>query len=555
MPEHDRLHALISEFCADVPDHADAAPWIRGLLAPGLQDGELFRLAFERGQSASWQGQSLAQATAPLLGFMAHALAATGSPRSGSGPSDTPALADSGARLTRAVQYLQEGHAAVQGALNRTLLSIQSQLIGWAESGDFHARVVRELEALTGIVAVAAGKPDENNRYVTEFANPAAIRYLEDIARRHIDTRFQSDDLGRLPPTLRAMVKGELQTAGRYSSDPGLQNYLELHIAHGFQSVAAFPLFDRGGVPRLVYTLWGKYPGQFESEPMRVWLSSLRHVLEQRYLLGENPKLSRAPMPVSLRSDARSALHAQGLQMLFQPIVDLRTRKLVSVEALARLQLRSGTVLVPGIFLKALSNADLDVLFTQGLKLALQQVVELERMGLRVNLSINLPPSVLAHADFMYWVQDALRTAGIEAQRLGLEFLEVEDEPDAMLARVHRFNQLRDIGVGIEMDDLGAGASGLRRLHTLPFSGVKLDRELTEGLRDGSERSRLFFRSVLRLGRELGLRVVVEGLETRELVDRALELGAELAQGYAIARPMEWQRLPEWAREGGWLSH
>lgn len=537
MTEQNFLHALIETFCQQFPNHPELPSYLRRLTDAHLQDSELFRAAFERGQSDSWRGLSLADSTGPLVSFL-RAL-------EGRGP---------GQRLVLAVQYQQEGHGAVHAALNRSLLNIQSQLVAWAESGDFHARIVRELESLTGIMAIAAGKPDENNRYVTEFATPQAIRYLEDIGRRNIDTRFQSDDLGRLPPTLRALLKGELQTAGHYDADPGLQDFLELQRTYGFQSVAAFPLFDRSGVPRLVYTLWGKYPGQFEPDSMRVWLSSLRHVLEQRYLLGENPKLSRAPMPVSLRSDARSALYADGLQMLFQPIVDLRTRRLVGVEGLARLRLNSGTILAPGIFLKALSNTDLDVLFTQGLKLALDQVARLEEAGVRVNLSLNLPPTVMAHADFMYWVQDALRVSGISPQRLSLEFLEAEDEHESLLSRVHRFNQLRDLGVGIEMDDLGAGASGLYRLQTLPFSGVKMDRDLTETLRDGSERSRVFFRSIIRMARDLGLKVVIEGIETRELMDRTIELGADLAQGYAIARPMEWERIAGWARESGWFT-
>ena len=100
------------------------------------------------------------------------------------------------------------------------------------------------------------------------------------------------------------------------------------------------------------------------------------------------------------------------------------------------------------------------------------------------------------------------------------------------------------------MDDLGSGYSSLQRLHLMPFSGIKVDQEIMRGCLEGSSKALGIANAITTLGRDLGLSVVVEGLETLGLIEVAAILGAHKGQGYGISRPMPAADIPSWV--GAW---
>jgi EAL domain-containing protein (putative c-di-GMP-specific phosphodiesterase class I) len=123
----------------------------------------------------------------------------------------------------------------------------------------------------------------------------------------------------------------------------------------------------------------------------------------------------------------RERLFTGGLTMYLQPLVDLKSGKVVRVEALARLLQADGQIISPGVFLPLLGNADLDHLFRLGLDKALSQLAELDQHGLQIDISLNIAPSTLQDEDCPQWVADALVRHGVAPHRLSLELLETED--------------------------------------------------------------------------------------------------------------------------------
>ncbi len=125
------------------------------------------------------------------------------------------------------------------------------------------------------------------------------------------------------------------------------------------------------------------------------------------------------------------------------------------------------------------------------------------------------------------------------------ELLENEDIAD-QAAYSHAILELHALGVQLAMDDLGSGYSSLLRLRTLPFDLVKIDQGLMHAAERSPQRAIALVGALVRLARGLDLRVAIEGLESDELLEMAEVLGAELAQGYALARPMPLGELAAW---------
>jgi hypothetical protein len=119
-------------------------------------------------------------------------------------------------------------------------------------------------------------------------------------------------------------------------------------------------------------------------------------------------------------------------------------------------------------------------------------------------------------------------------------------------AAVAGMHALKALGVRLVEDDLGAGYSSLIRLRQWPFDRVKIDQAIVMQVADDPLRTLRFIRQLIRLGHDLDLEVVVEGLESPGLIEAALALGADMGQGYALARPMPADALPGWLRGFAW---
>jgi len=186
-------------------------------------------------------------------------------------------------------------------------------------------------------------------------------------------------------------------------------------------------------------------------------------------------------------------------------------------------------------------------LFHQVLDAGLKQLQTWNAEGQPLSLSVNVDSQILQLADTPAFLDAALRQAGVAPQRLVLEILETHEFLDLKKAR-WQLEAVRERGVRIALDDLGAGYSSILKLRDLPIDVVKLDRAFTAGLRQRPE-DLAFIAAFQSLTRSLGMLLVVEGVETPDILDALRMMGSGMAQGYGIARPMPGAALSAWLRD------
>ncbi len=331
-------------------------------------------------------------------------------------------------------------------------------------------------------------------------------------------------------------------------SDPHMQTP-DMRVWHdmardtGIQSNVAVPFSDQEGHVEGVLTLYGGHPRQFAAPWMQEWSLGVQRRMEAVW------SRCRAARSIVVSQELahayRERLFSGGLQMYFQPIVDLQKGRIAKVEALARLQMADGLVVAPGAFIPLLGDNELARVFREGLQQSLGALRAWDAQGLALGVSLNLPPSVLNDPQCAEWIHEALRQHGIAAQRLTLELLEVQlAEGDAQSNALER---LRALGVGMAMDDFGSGYSNVHRLSSVSFDMIKIDQNLTRQLEFNPLSNTTLFATLIQLVRDLGKSAIVEGLETMAHLEAATVLGAEFGQGYALARPMPAAEIMPWA--------
>ncbi len=406
-----------------------------------------------------------------------------------------------------------------------------------------------ELEAMGNLPGMAAAlllRLNADGIFTVEHsAGPAAEK--TELLLQEPDAQAQlMQDAGASPgATVQAWRDGQIITVRNFSDDPRRSTWRDMARTVGVRSMLAVPVLDAEGHVAGGVCLFGQHPGQFESAAMHQFAQSVGQRWEELWRRAALPA-SAAAIPHDLARTYRERLFSGGLKMFVQPVVDLRSGSLVRVEALARLIQPDGRILSPADFLPLLGDAELARLFRQGLDQALGYLPIWSAQGIDLETSVNLPPSTLLLPECDRWVADALAQHDIAPGRLTLELLETtlidEAARDAAIAR------LTAMGVNLAIDDLGAGYSSLRRLSTLPCQTIKIDQGLLRRLRDEPKLTLAVMDALIEMGRRLGRDVVVEGLESRGMIEVASLLGATYGQGYGLARPMPAEDLLSWSR-------
>jgi EAL domain-containing protein (putative c-di-GMP-specific phosphodiesterase class I) len=170
-----------------------------------------------------------------------------------------------------------------------------------------------------------------------------------------------------------------------------------------------------------------------------------------------------------------------------------------------------------------------------------------EEQGLAMDLAINLPPVVLVEPGLIRWLSQGLLATGISASRLHLELLESEEHSD-ITRQIGRFSEIADLGIHLDLDDLGSGYSSLLRLRSFHFDAVKIDQGLVRGYAVDPSRLVALMGSLVKLVQGLGHSAIIEGLESPSLVEAARILGADGGQGFHFSPPLSSGQVPEWTR-------
>jgi diguanylate cyclase (GGDEF)-like protein len=247
---------------------------------------------------------------------------------------------------------------------------------------------------------------------------------------------------------------------------------------------------------------------------------------------------------LALAGQLRAAIAGGELVVHHQPKVDLATGAITSTEALVRWEHPTEGLLAPGAFLPIAEQTNaMRPLALFVLEAALGDAARWRAGGLEIEVAVNLAAANLLDAELPGIVAAALDRHGLPATALRFEVTEttVLADPDRCIAVL---NALRRLGVGVSLDDFGTGHASLARLATLPVDELKIDRSfVTDVAADPAHRA--IARTIVDLGRSLGLRVVAEGIEDDACLAAVRALGCDAAQGYALGRPVAADALTE----------
>jgi EAL domain-containing protein (putative c-di-GMP-specific phosphodiesterase class I) len=278
-----------------------------------------------------------------------------------------------------------------------------------------------------------------------------------------------------------------------------------------------------------------------------MYLAKLAHVGSLVY----DPSVDQhCPKRLALLGGLRLALERDELLLHYQPKADLRSGDIRGVEALVRWQHPEHGLLGPGEFIPLAERTGLIHPLTRSvLDGALDQAARWRRAGSPLSVAVNVSTRCLLDLAFPDQIAGQLAGWEVPPHLLVLEITESAVMADPARA-LEVLRGLHALGVAIAIDDFGTGYSSMAYLKELPVDELKIDRPFVSQMA-ASSRDAVIVRSTIDLGHNLGLRVVAEGVETRQAWEALAALGCDLAQGYYLGRPMPAADLERHLWRGG----
>ena len=264
---------------------------------------------------------------------------------------------------------------------------------------------------------------------------------------------------------------------------------------------------------------------------------------KNQFRIFEEGMTIRASARLTLESRLRQALNHGAVYPLFQPKVDLASGRVIGVEALARWAADDGSIVSPLEFIPVAEDTGLIVPLGRAI---LEQScramgVVREQTGSAMKVAVNVSARQFRHEGFL----DDVRAAA-ERSDLPYECLELEITESLLLGDMGlvgaKLRELSALGVAVSIDDFGTGYSSLSYLSRLPLDRIKIDRSFVQRLNGGQSDVDLL-QAIIQMGKSLRLRVLAEGVETRDDADTLTEMGCDEAQGYFFGKPMPLHEL------------
>jgi len=373
-----------------------------------------------------------------------------------------------------------------------------------------------EVAELSGFRAVGFTRASEFFDQVTRFA-PGSILLL-DLLMPEMDGIEVMRRLAQIPnPPAIVLMSGH---------DIGILNSAEkLCRAHGFDVLASL------------------------SKPVplhHLKALLLRYAPENRHLAASGPHIHAGS-----RLDLNDLIHAvenRQLVLHYQPQVCLLTGELTGVEALVRWQHPELGIINMEHFIPQAEDSGLIADITRWvIDAAVTQEQQWSRQQLNVKVSVNISAADITSLVLPEQLAELLEHNQLEPSRLTLEITESALMGE-LVTSLDILTRLRLKGFGLSIDDFGTGYSSLSQLHRVPFTELKIDRSfVANSIRD--DEARAIVKTCIMLGHELNMKVVAEGVESEFHLEQLRLLGCDIAQGYAIARPMPADELLFWAQQ------
>ncbi|WP_141104003.1 EAL domain-containing protein [Noviherbaspirillum denitrificans] len=258
----------------------------------------------------------------------------------------------------------------------------------------------------------------------------------------------------------------------------------------------------------------------------------------------------RAELAHMLEVKLRTALRDGGLRLHYQPVVDLKSGKLVGAEALVRMEDKEGAAIGPDKFIPVAEATGLIADLGEWVAAeACRQHDAWLREGLSATIAINVSPLQFKQASFTDKLAGIIAGSGIDPSCLEIEVTEsavMENVTEA----IEILQRIKSLGVKVALDDFGTGYSSLSSLSTLPLDKLKVDQSFVRRL-ERDPASRAVTEAIITLGQRLGLDVHGEGIESESTLRYLAAQGCDQAQGYWFSRPLPPEEFARWVREKG----
>jgi EAL domain-containing protein (putative c-di-GMP-specific phosphodiesterase class I) len=254
-------------------------------------------------------------------------------------------------------------------------------------------------------------------------------------------------------------------------------------------------------------------------------------------------------MMEALEAALRRAISDDAIGLAYQPKLEIKTGRVVGVEALARWSDGANGPQDPSVFIPLAEERGLIGAITEaGIKAALRQWLAWRDQGIILDIAYNISPTLLGDLDYPDRLQRLCIEAGVPAEHLTLEL--TEGATQHVVHLMDTLTRLRIKGIRAAIDDFGTGYSSLLQLRQLPFNELKIDKWfVTDATR--SPDSALIIHSIIDLAHGLGMSVTAEGVASEAEFDLLSGYGCDQAQGSLIAMAMAGDALAPWLLENG----
>jgi diguanylate cyclase (GGDEF)-like protein/PAS domain S-box-containing protein len=406
-------------------------------------------------------------------------------------------------------------------------------LTGLANRAEFNARLEeasKRLKRNGGAVTVMMLDLDKFKAVNDTLGHPAGDQLLVEVGRRLQSTLRETDVLARLGGDEFAIIQ-----EGGPSQHEGA-------IALALRIIGAITQpFDLNGHEASVGTSIGIALGPEHGIEPEELLKSADLALYSVKTSGRNDfrifqaeLLEIADTQQSAEKEMRDAIAQEEFELHYQPVVDLKTRKLYGVEALVRWRHPIKGLIAPDQFIPLAESTGLIV--PLGEWILQRACADAASWSAHITVAINISAVQFEKGNLFEVILCALVETGLAPERLELEITETSllENRDAHLATIR---QLKNLGISIALDDFGTGYSSMTYLTNFPFDKIKIDRSFTQGVLNRRDCAAVVS-SVLALAQGIGTITTAEGIETEEQFEYMRDVGVDLAQGYLFGRPV-----------------
>ena len=279
------------------------------------------------------------------------------------------------------------------------------------------------------------------------------------------------------------------------------------------------------------------------------------HELDFQYIIDKIGGSRQKSTPVeSLKVyEIIRAIKNNDLEVLYQPQVELSTRKFIGVEALCRMNHPRLGMVSPDRFIDKAEESELIIHITLAvLKKSMGDWKKWRQSGLDIKLSVNVSPVALQQFEFADTIFMLLNDFSMPATNLCIEITEgVLANDDAQ--ELMNLNRLNMRGVELALDDFGQKHSTIERLQKMPLTYLKLDKSYFIDNKDNTNQLALINTS-LSVAKDLNIRTIAEGVENNAVMSLVTEMGCDFGQGYYIGSPMPAKKVFNWQREWNSLT-